>query len=232
LSYGAPALSPGNYYLKTPTEGGFVTFGAPDILDVVTHVANAALRAAWCQKWHLHMRLRPEVFGARIHQVMVGNANYPIHSDALNAQALKAVYSNTGSYLLPIAYPEGSPAHPSYPAGHAAIAGACVTVLKAFFNESFAIPAPVVASADGTALQPYDGTLTVGDELNKLAANIALARDTAGVHYRSDGIDGLNLGESVTVGMLHDIALTYHEDFSGFTFTRFDGSTRTICPNC
>jgi hypothetical protein len=178
------------------------------------------------------MRLRPEVFGARIHQVMVGNANYPIHSDALNAQALKAVYGNTGSYLLPIAYPEGSPAHPSYPAGHAAIAGACVTVLKAFFNESFAIPAPVVASADGTALQPYDGTLTVGDELNKLAANIALARDTAGVHYRSDGIDGLNLGESVTVGMLHDIALTYHEDFSGFTFTRFDGSTRTICPNC
>src|ERR1035438_3175827 len=89
LSYGAPALSPGNYYLKTPTEGGFVTFGAPDILDVVTHVANAAMRAAWCQKWHLHMRLRPEVFGARIHQVMVGNAKYPIHSDALNAQALK-----------------------------------------------------------------------------------------------------------------------------------------------
>jgi hypothetical protein len=86
LSYGAPALSQGNYYLKTPTEGGFVTFGAPDILDVVTHVANAALRAAWCQKWHLHMRLRPEVFGARIHQVMVGNANYPIHSDALNAR--------------------------------------------------------------------------------------------------------------------------------------------------
>src|ERR1017187_5145026 len=106
LSYGAPALSPGNYYLKTPTESGFVTFGAPNILEVVTHVATAALRAAWCQKWHLHMRLRPEVFGARIHQVMVGNANYPIHSDALNAQALKAVYSNTGSYLLPMPIPK------------------------------------------------------------------------------------------------------------------------------
>ena len=90
----------------------------------------------------------------------------------------------------------------------------------------------MVASADGTALQPYDGTLTVGDELNKLAANITLARDTAGLHYRSDGMDGSNLGESVAVAMLHDLSLTYHEDFSGFTFTRFDGSTRTICPNC
>lgn len=36
--------------------------------------------------------------------------------------------------LLPMAFPEGSPMHPSYGAGHATVAGACVTVLKAFFR--------------------------------------------------------------------------------------------------
>ncbi len=35
--------------------------------------------------------------------------------------------------LLPMAFPEGSPMHPAYGAGHATVAGACVTVIKAFF---------------------------------------------------------------------------------------------------
>ncbi|WP_068115555.1 vanadium-dependent haloperoxidase [Tropicimonas marinistellae] len=41
--------------------------------------------------------------------------------------------------LLPMAFPEGSPMHPSYGAGHATVAGACVTVVKAFF-EMFETP--------------------------------------------------------------------------------------------
>jgi hypothetical protein len=36
----------------------------------------------------------------------------------------------------------------------------------------------------------------------KLASNIALGRDTAGVHWRSDGIEGLKLGEAVAIGIL------------------------------
>lgn len=40
------------------------------------------------------------------------------------------------TYLLPMAFPEGSPMHPAYGAGHATVAGACVTVLKAFFELS------------------------------------------------------------------------------------------------
>ena len=47
---------------------------------------------------------------------------------------------------------------------------------------------------------PYRGTaLTVGGELNKLASNIALGRDTAGVHWRSDGIEGLKVGGAVAM---------------------------------
>ncbi len=53
---------------------------------------------------------------------------------------------------------------------------------KSFFNEDYIIPNPVVASDDGLELQPYlEGDLKVGGELNKLAANIALGRDFAGV---------------------------------------------------
>ncbi len=33
-----------------------------------------------------------------------------------------------------MAFPEGSPTHPSYGAGHATVAGACVTILKAWFD--------------------------------------------------------------------------------------------------
>ncbi len=66
-----------------------------------------------------------------------------------NAKALDAISRATGSYLLPMAYPEGCPTHPAYPAGHATIAGACTTVLKAFFNEAYTIPSPVIVSSDG-----------------------------------------------------------------------------------
>jgi hypothetical protein len=65
-------------------------------------------------------------------------------------------------------------------------------------------------------------------ELNKLAANVALGRDTAGVHWRSDGIEGLNLGEAVAVGVLEDLRATYTEEFGGFSLTKFDGTTMTL----
>jgi thiol-disulfide isomerase/thioredoxin len=63
------------------------------------------------------------------------------------------------------------------------------------FKELFEIPNPVAASSDGLSLLPYSGEpLTIGGELNKLAANISLDRDTADVHWRSDGIEGMKLG--------------------------------------
>ena len=97
-------------------------------------------------------------------------------------------------------------------------------MLKAFFNESFVIPNPLVASPDGLSLTRYKGSnLTVGGELNKLAANIALARNTAGVHWRSDGIEGLKLGEAVAIGILQDLRTTWPESFGGFSFTSFAG---------
>ena len=43
---------------------------------------------------------------------------------------------------------------------------------------------------------------------------------------------GLSLGEEIALSILRDVATIYHENFSGFTLTRFDGRTVTICPDC
>jgi hypothetical protein len=230
-SLGTAAVSPSNPYLHSTTQVGNITFGGP--FDLVPRVPNPANRACWCQKWLVHRRVRPEAFGGRIHNHVTGAAKYPIHSDVLNSAALKAVFSGRGSYLLPQAYPVGSPLHPSYPAAHAVTAGAGVTVLKALFNESFVIPSPVTPSDDGLSLVPYTGApLTVGGELNKLASNIALGRDAAGVHYRSDGVEGIKLGEAIAISILRDTATLFNEVFPGFSFTKYDGTPVTICPSC
>src|SRR5438067_6893722 len=42
-------------------------------------------------------------------------------------------------------------------AGHATVAGACVTILKAWFDESFGLPDPMVPNSGGTALVAYTG---------------------------------------------------------------------------
>ncbi|WP_367755389.1 vanadium-dependent haloperoxidase [Ammoniphilus sp. 3BR4] len=229
LHFPKEALSLGNPYRNSATQIGFVTFGAAHILDLVAKAGRAALGAAWFQKYLVHRRLRPEEFGGRVHNHLILAANYPIHSELLHSQAISQVFSKYGSYLLPMAYPEGCPTHPAYPAGHACIVGAGVTILKAFFNESFVIPNPVVPSFDGLTLLPYSGPpLTIGGELNKLAANISIGRDAAGVHWRSDGIEGLKLGEAVAIGILRDYRKTYNEEFNGFSLTKFDGSSITI----
>ena len=229
LGFGPAALSPRNPYLTSPNQGGFVTFGAAQVLDLVAKAAVVSLKAAWYHKWLVHRRLRPEVFAARVENQQNGTKDYGIHPDIFASDAVARLLAANGNTLLPSAFPEGSPTHPSYPAGHATIAGACCTVLKAFFNESYVIPAPVVASADGLALDPWGGDdLTLGNEINKLANNVSIGRDAAGVHYRTDGIDGVAAGEQVAIDMLRDYSTVFAEAADGFELTRFDGQTILI----
>ena len=95
---------------------------------------------------------------------------------------------------------------------HAVIAGACATVLKACFAESWELPQPVVATRDGLALEPYTGPpLTVGGELDKLAQNIAIGRNFAGVHWRSDGIEGIRFGEEFAIRFRREAKVTANE---------------------
>jgi membrane-associated phospholipid phosphatase len=218
----------GNPYARSVCQEGFGTFGGPHILSLVTEVATRALKAVWYQKWSVHRRLRPEAMAGLVHLTRSGLASYPLNREILNAPVLDRLHSANGSYLLPMAFPEGSPTHPSYGAGHATVAGACVTVLKAWFDESFVLPRPVVPDAAGLSLVPYSGpSLTVGNELNKLAANVAIGRNAAGVHYRSDYSESVRLGEELALDILEEQKATYNETFS-FTLTRFDGTTVTI----
>ena len=146
----------------------------------------------------------------------------------LNSQALQQSYQKYGSYLLPQAFPEGSPAHPSYPTGHGTVAGACITVLKFYFDGSFVFPNPLVPSSDGLSLVPYNGQLTVNGELNKLGHNVSFGHGIhAGIHYRSDTDISLLLGEAVALSFLQNRAKTYNEPFT-IKLSKFDGKTATI----
>jgi hypothetical protein len=156
---------------------------------------------------------------------MTGRKDYGIDQDILRSDAVARVKSLHGSAFLPVAYPEGSPTHPSYPSAHACNAGACATVLKAFFSEDFVIPNAVAATAAGDALNPWHGTpLTLGGEIEKLATNIAFGRHAAGVHYRSDSMAGLITGEAQALALLSDYSRTFNERFDGFMLTTFNGN--------
>ena len=226
--FGLNALSPSNPYRTSLNQAGQATFGGGELIDLISRASGNALKAAWYQKWAVHRRVRPEAFAGLIQNMKTTGQQYAIHHEILDSSVLTAVHNKYGTYLLPMAYPEGSPAHPSYPAGHAVFAGAGATILKAFFDETFVFPAPVEASADGTLLNPYAGTLTVGNELNKLASNISLGRDAPGVHWRTDGLEGLHLGEAAAISLLQDVSHNYNETFPGFTLTKFDGTTIVI----
>jgi hypothetical protein len=223
--------SANNPYRYSTVQEGFVTFGQAEVTDWMGRVTTAALKAAYCQKWMAHRRIRPEALGGLIHLARVGTRQYPVHPSLLNSRAVDTVFSRTGSYLLPQAYPEGCPLHPSYPSGHAAIAGACSVVLKACFEGSMLLPGCVEPSADGTSLAACSHySPTVGDEIDKLASNIAIGRSWAGIHYRSDNEAGLLLGEEVGISILQDLASTYTESFPGFSFKRFDSTDVRITP--
>jgi hypothetical protein len=228
----------GNPYRDSQTQDGFGTLGGPHILSLVCEVATRALKAVWRQKWMVHRRLRPEAFGGLVHNQVSGSFNYgdALHPEILATGAgtvLNAVnaFNNAAghnTFLLPMAFSEGSPTHPAYGAGHATVAGACTTILKAWFDESWVIPNPREATANGLALTNWTGDpLTVGGELNKVCANISIGRNAAGVHWRTDYTESILLGEAVAIGVLEEQKLCYNERFS-LSLTKFDGTNIRI----
>jgi hypothetical protein len=222
---GDAVLSPTNPYRGSATQFGDITLGSKNLLTLLAEASLLGQKASYYYKWQIHRRARPEVFGARVDVHLGGRKSYDLHPAIFESEGLARVKADFGSWLLPQAYPEGSPTHPSYPAAHAVNAGACATVLKAFLDERYVVPDPVEATADGATLEAWRGpALTLGGEIDKLASNIALARNAAGVHFRSDSIEGLKLGEEVALGLLAETSLTYSERFDGFVLSRFDGS--------
>jgi hypothetical protein len=229
-------LNKGNPYNNDKTQNGFGTFGQPDFATTIATAAAAALKAVWYQKWFIHLRHRPESGGAIVHLSFTpsdGSVDGHLSPTVLNSKAVKTSYdTNRKSYFLSQAFPEGSPTHPAYPTGHGTIAGACITILKFFFDGGFILPNPVVPLNTGESTAPYSGpdaaTLTVNGELNKLAHNISFGHGIlAGIHWRSDTDTSIQLGEAVALSLLQDLANTYNEKFT-VHLQKVDGTTATI----
>ena len=245
--------------------------GGPDVLASVAHVALGALRVAWYQKYCISMRIRPEVYAQRIHLIKNStdefNQSVPRFKqvqDKITAEAdtlleevknfNSSLSGKEGTYLLPLQFPEGSPVHPSLPAGHAVVAGACVTILKAMLSthnvengngngngsvtytkKPWPLLSDVKHSLDGSSLDSYPGDvngMTIVGELNKLASNVSIGRNMAGVHYRADGDCGMKLGEIYALTYLVDKASEYSESYNDvfdcFVLEKFDGTTVKI----
>jgi hypothetical protein len=228
-------LNPGNPYANSRTQNGFGSFGQPDFAATVAAVAGFALNCVWYHKWYVHLRHRPESGGAIVRQILTsqgGTLDGSVNDNVLNSTAVQRSFTRYGDYLLSQAFPEGSPTHPAYPTGHGTVAGACITILKFFFDGEFVIPHPVVPGNDGLSLLPYTGVdagqITVNGELNKLAHNISFGHGIhAGIHWRSDTDASIQLGEALAISLLQDRALTYNEKFT-VDFTKIDGTTATI----
>jgi hypothetical protein len=239
---GAP-VNPGNPYIHSKTENGFGTFGAPDFAGCFGEVATKALNAVWYQKWLVHLRPRPEALGGQVHLVKTGQSAFTDvipNATVLNSVGLQTSFNKFGTWLLPQAFPEGSPTHPAYPTGHGTVGGACITLIKFFFDGNQLIQplleaagrTVVVSSTDGLALLPYAGAdageLTVNGELNKLGHNVSFGHGThAGIHWRSDTDTSLLLGEAVALAFLRNKGRSCNEPFT-VSLTKFDGTTVTI----
>lgn len=234
LSLGAPP-NPGNPYVGSRTQNGFCTFGGPDFIATLGEVAAHALDRVWYQKWLVHLTHRPEWGGGVAYQILSGNQNKiqaRLNSNVLNSQAVAQSFAQNQSYFVSQAFPEGSPTHPSYPTGHGTVGGACITMLKFFFDETWVFPNPLVPSNDGLSLNNYTGPdagqITVGGELNKLAHNVSFGHGVhAGIHWRTDSDSSMLLGEALAISYLQDRAHEYNEKFA-VTFTKLDGNRVTI----
>jgi hypothetical protein len=239
--------SPNSPYSRpslNPNEGDGPTLGPPDCWAMVGAIRAEAERAAWTQKYLVARRARPEVMAALVHLAKADPAHFlrnllspsffapgPV-SDLLEEVKSRNYGLNGGvekNYLLPQMYPEGSPAHPAWTSGHATIAGACVTVIKAIFNNLVTYKVPAFGG------EPNVAETTVKCDLDKVASNVAIGRGWGGVHYRSDGEHGILLGEQIAIDYLQNYIRTYAEEFRyfrGFQLIKRNGTPIRIARYC
>ena len=201
-----------------PIQDHLINFGYLDFQGILGKIGKEVLSAAWYIKWNT-MFLRPEALGIEVERVYQNDENqYKISHELLNNRVIEELRTLNGNALLSQVYPEGSPLSPSTPSGAAAIAGACVTLLKFFFNCKHEID---VYEPDNDELTANGQKTTVGDELNKLAHNIGMGCNWAGVHYPMDTNKGLKLGQDLMINLLKDHISDYAQKVN-ISITKFN----------
>ena len=131
----------------------------------------SALLAAWHYKWAAHISV-PGIAP----RPGVSYRPRPIEADyrvsvLFNRQVSDSGAGDDGRRRLPDPSP-GTPRHPAYPSGHSTYAGAASEMLSYFFPD-------------------------YTEEFDRLADNAGLARLWAGIHWRSDHVEGVKLGRCV-----------------------------------
>jgi hypothetical protein len=223
----------------------FINLGPVDLFALLTMAGKNSMNACWLWKWSL-MYPRPEEMAYQVHIKKKSGLGIDFSSNILDSSILTDVSNcNFGNFLLPQAYINGSPNHPSYPSGHATYAGAMATILKAWFNCDSSMNSyvgntlrVVGQTQGGPTTEPiqtefYDSSipfsgvtgifLKVEHEIDKLASNCAILRNAGGVHYRQDSNAGLKLGEDVAIKTLEDWVENYNNNII-FRFRLRDGT--------
>lgn len=216
----------------TSLNGGF-----DDLLSSVAEVARNALAESYRAKYLVGMKIRPAQLASRIdlhfspdlgasdlgpdvstlvdHFFDASGGAKEVRKEWMQAYSQRSS-SSTGeaNVLLATQYPTSR--HPSWTHGHATVAGACVTVLKALLRLHHDEDGAQVGwpesegtwRADGPSLSPAVPTerLSFVSELDKLAYNVALGRNYAGQHFRTEAEVSLEFGQEVALSFLRQRA--------------------------
>ena len=183
-------------------ETGFVSHGGfVDLQCAIAEATRLAMQWTWA--------IKNAVCAARPEELWPAAARGELHPDLL-AKA-PTIMRRVGPHL-PMVYAEGAPLHPAYPSGHAAIAGACATILCAWFADG-EVPAMKISALHA-------------EIRHALWVFQVLPRMAAGVHFRADCEDGLKVGEEAALHYLREVK--QFEPLGQTTFTGFFGREITV----
>ncbi len=127
----------------------------------------SAMCAAWYYKW-----LSPRADVSRRERPIEYATDSGLPLDVLYDRAVNSTGSGSNG-LRPKPLPSpGTPRHPAYPSGHSTYSGAASEMLSFFFPD-------------------------YRREFDRLADNAGMARLWAGIHWRSDHVEGMKLGRCV-----------------------------------
>lgn len=197
----AGKATPSARFSPRTTEAGFVDYGgAVWIQTAIGEACDRAMRECWRLKW-LHRRARPQELWPRavageLHPAFLEHAGWLVERIG---------------HHLPMVYAAGSPLHPDWPSGHATLAGAGFTILKAAFAD-----------------QPFAGSSSLHRELDQAAWVMAFGRSAAGIHTRSSLLAGLMLGQHHALQLLAQQAATSTQPLGRTNLLGFDGQLVTV----
>ncbi len=144
---------------------------------------SSALLAAWHYKWLATDRTDLVARRQRPFEYAVSQGLPPLnvlYDTEVDLSSGEVQDGNPRTKPMPS---PGTPRHPAYPSGHSTYSGAASELLSCFFPEA-------------------------KDELDKLADNIGMARLWAGIHWRTDHINGIALGRTVARSVIAQLNST------------------------